>query len=101
GAIMLAAYRKLQDEQASAKIIIGASFALVIMLLVGMNFDLRINQPNASVESYIAFFVAQAAYLFAMFGLLFACWTLFRSGVLSPVVRETAKVTSMVFTILI
>ena len=32
---------------------------------------------------------------------MFACWSLFRVNVLSPVVRETAKVTSMVFTILI
>ena len=101
GAIMLAAYRKLRDEDKSPKVIIGAAFALVIMLLVGMNFDLRIRYDGASAESWIAFFVAQAAYLYAIFGLIFACWTLYRSGVLSPVVRETAKVTSMVFTILI
>ncbi|MEQ8368259.1 MAG: TRAP transporter large permease subunit, partial [Roseicyclus sp.] len=49
----------------------------------------------------VAYFVAQGAYHFAFFGLLFSCWVLFRSNVLSPVVRETAKVTSMVFTILI
>jgi len=101
GAIMLAAFRKLKDENKSPKIIIGSAFALVIMLLVGMNFDLRISYEGASVENWIAFFVAQAAYLYALFGLIYACWTLFRSGVLSPVVRETAKVTSMVFTILI
>jgi len=101
GAIMLAAFRKLKDENKSPKIIIGSAFALVIMLLVGMNFDLRVRQDAVSLESWVAFFVAQAAYLYALFGLLYACWTLFRSGVLSPVVRETAKVTSMVFTILI
>jgi TRAP-type mannitol/chloroaromatic compound transport system permease large subunit len=101
GAIMLAAYRKLKEENTSGKIIIWASFALVIMLLVGVNFDLRIHQDGVATENIIAFIVAQAAYLFAMFGLLYACWTLFRSKVLSPVVRETAKVTSMVFTILI
>ena len=101
GAIMLAAFRKLKDENKSPKIIIGSAFALVIMLLVGMNFDLRISYEGASFENWIAFFVAQAAYLYALFGLIYACWTLFRSGVLSPVVRETAKVTSMVFTILI
>ncbi|NNF92376.1 MAG: TRAP transporter large permease subunit [Boseongicola sp.] len=101
GAIMLAAYRKLKDEDRSGKIIIMSTFALVIMLLVGVNFDLRIHTAEVTTESWIAFFVAQAAYIFALFGLLFACWTLFRSGVLSPVVRETAKVTSMVFTILI
>jgi len=49
----------------------------------------------------VAFLVAQIAYHFAIFGILYACWVLLRSSVLGPVVRETAKVTSMVFTILI
>ncbi|MCG6882322.1 MAG: TRAP transporter large permease subunit [Silicimonas sp.] len=101
GAIMLAAYRRLKDEQRSGKIIIMASFALVIMLLVGVNFDLRIHTENVSAEQWIAFFVAQACYLFAMFGLFYGCYVLWAGGVLKPVVRETAKVTSMVFTILI
>ncbi|MEO0484283.1 MAG: TRAP transporter large permease subunit [Pseudomonadota bacterium] len=101
GAIMLAAYRKLRDDDQSPKVILGASFALVVMLLVGVNFDLRLGQQNVLVEDRIGYIVAQAAYLYAMFGLLYACFILFRGGVLSPVVRETAKVTSMVFTILI
>ena len=101
GAIMLAAYRKLRDEERSGKIIILSSFALIVMILVGVNFDLRIGQPEVGFENWVAFIVAKGAYLYALFGLLFGCWTLFRSGVLSPVVRETAKVTSMVFTILI
>ena len=101
GAIMLAAYRKLREEDGSGKVIIFASFSLVIMILIGVNFDLRIHQEDISTENIIAFMVAQGAYLFAMFGLLYGCWVLFRSGVLPPVVRETAKVTSMVFTILI
>ena len=79
-----------------------ASFALVIMLLVGINFDLRVHQPGGvSAETWIAFIIAQASYLFAMFGLLYACYVLWAGGVLKPVVRETAKVSSMVFTILI
>ncbi|UWQ40026.1 TRAP transporter large permease subunit [Leisingera aquaemixtae] len=101
GAIMLAAYRKLKDEGRSGSIIIWSTFAVMLCILVGMNFDLRVNQGGVSVESWIAFLVAYAAYLYALFGLLYGCWVLFRSGVLTPVVRETAKVTSMVFTILI
>ncbi|MDA7551285.1 TRAP transporter large permease subunit, partial [Rhodobacteraceae bacterium] len=54
-----------------------------------------------SAETWIAFFFAYAAYLYTIFGLLFSCWVLFSSGVMSPVVRETTKVTSMVFAILI
>ena len=101
GAIMLAAYRKLKDMDRSPKVIIWSTLAILIAILVGVNFDLRINQEGVSVESWFAFFVAYGAYLYAVFGLLFSCWILYTSGVLSPVVRETAKVTSMVFTILI
>ncbi len=101
GAIMLAAYRKLKEENGKSKIVIWASFALVIMILLGVNFDLRITRENVPFEDWVAYIIAQFAYHFAFFGLLFSCWVLFRSNILSPVVRETAKVTSMVFTILI
>ncbi|MEX0350711.1 MAG: TRAP transporter large permease subunit [Paracoccaceae bacterium] len=101
GAIMLAAYRKLKDEGRSANMIIWSTFAIIICVLIGVNFDLRINQDGVTLESWIAFFFAYAAYLYALLGLLFGCWVLFAGGVLTPVVRETAKVTSMVFTILI
>jgi len=101
GAILLAAYRKLRENDQSGKIILQAAFAIVVMLLVGVNFDLRYSHESAGVETWLAFLVAYGAYLFAMFGILYSCWVLYRNSVLSPVVRETAKVTSMVFTILI
>ncbi len=101
GAIMLAAYRKLRDQGGSGKIILGSAFAITICILIGVNFDLRINKEQVGFENWVAFFVAYGAYLFALFGLFYGCWVLFKSNVLTPVVRETAKVTSMVFTILI
>ncbi|MGH1459563.1 MAG: TRAP transporter large permease [Paracoccaceae bacterium] len=101
GAIMLAAYRRLADEGRSGKIVIWTTFAIIIMILVGVNFDLRVNQSDVSFESWVAFLVAQGAYLFAVFGILYGCFVLWRGAVLPPIVRETAKVTSMVFTILI
>ncbi len=101
GAIMLAAYRKLQENGKSGRIVIMTSFAIVIMILAGTNFDLRLGRESVPFEDWVAFYVAQGAYLFTMFGLGFSCWILLRESVLGPVVRETAKVTSMVFTILI
>jgi len=101
GAIMLAAYRKLKEENGKSKIVIWASFAIVVMILFGVNFDLRITREVVPFEDWVAYVIAQIAYHFAFFGLLFSCWVLYRTSVLSPVVRETAKVTSMVFTILI
>jgi TRAP-type mannitol/chloroaromatic compound transport system permease large subunit len=100
GAIMLAAYRKLRDQDRSPKIILMATLAVVIAILVGINFDLRIGD-DVGFENWLAFLVAYAAYLYALFGLLFSAWVLYTGGGLTPVVRETAKVTSMVFTILI
>ena len=101
GALMLAAFRKLTDEKKSTKVILQASYAVVICILIGVNFDLRIANEQVPAETWVAFLFAYGSYLYALFGLLTACYVLYRSGVLRPVVRETAKVTSMVFTILI
>jgi len=101
GAIMLAAYRKLADQEKSGKIILLATGAVMLMLIVGVNFDMRVGQEDVAFEDYLAFIFALSMFLFAMFGLFYACTVLWLSGVLTPVVRETAKVTSMVFTILI
>jgi TRAP-type mannitol/chloroaromatic compound transport system permease large subunit len=101
GAIMLAAFRKLKEEDGKSKIVIYSSLALVVMILLGVNFDLRITRESVAFEDWVAYVLAQGAYHFAFLGLLYSCWVLFRGNVLSPVVRETAKVTSMVFTILI
>ena len=101
GALMLAAFRKLTDEQKSTKLILQASYAVVICILMGVNFDLRLNVEGVDAERWIAFLFAYGAYLYALFGLLYACFILHSSDVLAPVVRETSKVTSMVFTILI
>jgi len=101
GAIMLAAFRKLRDSGGTGRIILMSAFAITICILVGVNFDLRITKEVVGFENWVAFGVAYSAYLFALFGLFYGCWVLLKTGVLSPVVRETAKVTSMVFTILI
>ncbi|SFH22679.1 TRAP-type mannitol/chloroaromatic compound transport system, large permease component [Palleronia marisminoris] len=101
GAIMLAAFRKLKEDGRSGRIIIGSALAIIVMLLLGVNFDLRVGVGETNFAQWVAYLVAQACYLFAIFGLLYSCVVLWTGGVLTPVVRETAKVTSMVFTILI
>ena len=101
GAIMLAAFRKLQDEGRSGRIVLLTAGAIVVMLLIGVNFDMRLGQEVVLLENYLAYAVAFLCFLFAIFGLLWSCWVLMSGGVLAPAVRETAKVTSMVFTILI
>lgn len=101
GAILLATFRKLQEQGKSGAMVLYTTAAIMIMLLVGTNFDMRLGQETVLFENYVAYIVAFAAFLFSMGGLIWSCFVLFAGGVLSPVVRETAKVTSMVFTILI
>jgi TRAP-type mannitol/chloroaromatic compound transport system permease large subunit len=101
GAILLAAFRRLKDQGGTGKPILATTFAIIIMLLVGVNFDLRISRNVVPLEDWIAYVIAFGAYLIAIGGILYGCWVLFRGKVLKPIVRETAKVTSMVFTILI
>lgn len=101
GAIMLAAYRKLKDEGNSGKIIIWATLALAALILIGINFDLRMNQEVVTFENRVGYIFALFSYMLAGVSLIYACMVLYRNGVLTPIVRETAKVTSMVFTILI
>jgi TRAP-type mannitol/chloroaromatic compound transport system permease large subunit len=101
GAIMLAAYRKLKEENGKSKIVIWASFAHRGDDPAGREFRPAHHARGRPVRGLGRLCLAQGAYHFAFFGLLFSCWVLFRSNILSPVVRETAKVTSMVFTILI
>jgi TRAP-type mannitol/chloroaromatic compound transport system permease large subunit len=101
GAILLATYRKLQDQERSGRLVLLTAGAIVLMLVIGVNFDMRLGQEVVLLENRIAYIVAFACFLFSMFGLVWSCGVLLTGGVLSPVVRETAKVTSMVFTILI
>ena len=101
GAIMLAAARLTEGDRAASRTILWSAFAIVVMLLMRGNFDLRMSLDTVSTENRIAIWVAILAYHFALFGLLFSCWALISRGVMGPVVRETTKVTSMVFMILI
>ncbi|MFZ1813476.1 MAG: TRAP transporter large permease subunit [Rhizobiaceae bacterium] len=102
GAIMLAAQRKLSDEGRShGSMILKATLAIVVFLLIGVNFDLRTGIGSVGFENWVAIIVTTGAYYLAFFGLLYACWVLWANRILAPIVRESAKVTSMVFAILI
>jgi TRAP-type mannitol/chloroaromatic compound transport system permease large subunit len=101
GAIMLAASRKLKDNNQSAQVVIWAALAVIVMLLMRGNFDLRLTIQNISFDNKVAIFTTIIAYHVAVFGLLYSCWVLIREKIMSGILNETTKVTSMVFVILI
>ncbi|MFT6558846.1 TRAP transporter large permease [Sneathiella sp.] len=101
GAIMLAANRKLKDKNQSTKPVIWASLAIIILLLTRGNFDLRMSMENIDFDNKVAIAVSLISYHVAVFGLLYSCWILVRDKIMSGIINETTKVTSMVFVILI
>ncbi len=103
GALMLSAYRRLSErkERRKGRIIIMSAWAVVVFLLVGINFDLRTSIEVVGFENWVAFIVSIVAYHVAFGGLIYSCVILYREGILRSVVRDTAKVTAMVFAILI
>ncbi len=101
GAIMLAANRKLKDAGVSNKLILAAGVSVVLLLIMRANFDLRMSVEDISFDNGVAIVVTLIAFHIAFFGLLFACWTLVKHKIMSPIINETTKVTTMVFVILI
>lgn len=101
GAIMLAANRRLKDAGRSNRYILWGGMAVVVLLLMRANFDLRMTLDTIAFDNLIAIFVTIIAFHVAVFSILFSCWTLIREKIMSPIIFETTKVTSMVFVILI
>ncbi len=102
GALMLAAHRKLsEDNNNRGRFILMSTFAIVVFLLFGTNFDLRTGVSNIGFANWVAIFISVIAYHIAFAGLVYSCFVLAGKKILGPVVRESAKVTSMVFAILI
>ncbi|MEP3244828.1 MAG: TRAP transporter large permease subunit [Sneathiella sp.] len=101
GAIMLAANRRLKDMGQSNRLITWSSIAIVVMLTTRANFDLRMSVENISFDNQVAILLTVIAFHIAAAGLLYSCWILIRQNVMSAIVNETTKVTSMVFVILI
>jgi len=101
GAIMLAANRKLKDSGQSTRFVIWAGLSVIILLLLRGNFDLRMGLDEINLDNKIAIVVALIAYHVGLFGLIYSCWILVREKLMSGIINEATKVTSMVFVILI
>ncbi len=101
GAVMLAANRRLRDDGQSGHFVIWAALAVIVLLLLRGNFDLRMGLDEIDFDNKAAIAVALVAYHVALFGLLYSCWVLIRNRIMSGILNETTKVTSMVFVILI
>jgi TRAP-type mannitol/chloroaromatic compound transport system permease large subunit len=79
----------------------AAALALVAVLLLTHSVDLRVTRNVIPGEDRIAIWVAAALCLVVLWGLAVNLRRAAADGCLTVVVRDTSKITSMVFTILI
>lgn len=78
-----------------------AALALVAVLILTSNVDLRVARNEISDFDQMAIYAAIVCCLIIAFGILVSLWRAFSAGILSQVVAGTTHVTTMVFVILI
>lgn len=98
GAIFLGAIRLSEH---SAKLIYLAILSLVGLLAIARYFDLRPGRADVSTPDTIGFLAAILFTILFTTGLFQAIVRTYKAGVLSEVMASTARITTMVFTILI
>ncbi len=98
GATLLAGYRLAEDRPWPIYV---SGLALIGVLLLTANMDLRVARTVIPPVAQAGIFVAVVLCLLVVYGLLVALVRVFRGGVLVPVMRSTTQITSMVFVILI
>ncbi|MEM8551125.1 MAG: TRAP transporter large permease subunit, partial [Pseudomonadota bacterium] len=98
GAILLAGLRLKEEKPV---FIYAAALALIALLILTSLMDLRIARTDISGGDLIGIYFAGALCLVVLFGLLLSLYRVLEARVLSSVVESTAKITCMVFVILI
>jgi len=97
GATLLAGYRQLENKKPA---IIAASALLGIIVLTSFA-DLRVARENLTGGEYVGIAVAFALCAAMIWGMALSLIRLYRRDILSSVMQSTARISSMVFVILI
>ncbi len=98
GAILLGASRL---GGVMPRIVVGSIIAIVLLLLISTNFDLRMHREVVPSSDQIAYWAAVLLSILFFAGLGIALWRTHRSGVLSDVLRSTVRISTMIYAILI
>jgi len=98
GALLLSALRLPAVNPWPVRLGVAALFLLVTLTLT---FDLRLGRTDPSISNQVAVITSFCLCALLAFGAFVAILRLVAVGMLTPVVRETAKTTSMVFIILV
>lgn len=81
--------------------VIASALALVVLLILIANFDLRLSQTSPSLANQIAMLIAGGLCLMMAWGVVMSLGRLLQAQTLKPIMTATMQVSSMVFVILI
>lgn len=96
GAILLGASR-----MGMLRTVLLAIAAIIALLLVSTNFDLRMHRDIVPTADKIAYWAAVLFTGIFLVGLTLAIWRTHKSGVLGDVLRSTVRISTMIYAILI
>ena len=98
GATMLAAIRIAPRRSG---LVLAAGAALVAMMIVSSQFDLRLGRAATPLDDRMAIWASLALAVVVAAGIAAALWRTYRAGVLTGVATSTLKISAMIFATLI
>ncbi len=101
GASLLAAQRINRDQKRRGISVYLAASVVVLLLLLNVFFDLRIQRDEIPFVDLMAIGLATCAVIILFWQITLCLIMLYQLGIVTPVIRSTLGTTSMVFLILI
>jgi len=98
GAILMAGYK---NDKSKPMPVIVASASIVLLLLLGGLFDLRMGREEIPIMDYIAFAISIPALIAMTWGIANSFMRVYRNHIIHEVVQMTAKISSMIFIIMV
>jgi len=98
GAMLMAGYKL---DKTNSKPVIVAGSSIIVLLLLGGLFDLRMGRQEIPTLDYLAFAISLPVLAAMIWGIAISLLRIYREGVLQEVVQMTARTSSMIFIIMV
>lgn len=98
GAILMAGYKNDKDKPLP---VLVAGVSIVLLIFLGLVFDLRMGREEIGIMDYIAFGLSIPLMIAMLWGIADSFMRVYRNRVIHEVVQMTAKISSMIFIIMV
>jgi len=98
GAILMAGYK---NDKAKPLPVIVAGTSIVLLLIIGALFDLRMGRDEIATMDYVAFAISVVLVIAMIWGIGDSFMRVYKTKVIHEVMQMTAKISSMIFIIMV